>query len=754
MGSRAVGCSNGRSFVGDEANFWDLDVYLQLISIHGLIRGKDVEIGRDADTGGQVRYVLELARALSEFPSVQGVDLFTRRITDKRVSKDYSREIEPLAPGCRLVRLPCGGSKYIRKERLWPYLDDYVDAVISFTRREGLVPTVVHGHYADGGYIAKEVAAAFDAPFVFTGHSLGKPKLDVLLADGWKYEQANREFQIEHRINVEQDCLSVADRVITSTRHECDEQYGKYYKDAGLRFEVITPGTDLDRFFPYYEYDMPHSDIDERYKQARVQMLKELARFHFNQEKPLILALCRPERRKNITALIQAYGESKQLQAIANLAIFAGIREDIESQPENEQQALTDMLVAMDRYDLYGKMAIPKNHSAEFDVPELYRIAASSGGILVNTAFGERFGLTAIEASACGLPFVFTQNGGAQDIVDNCKSGFVVDVNDQQALTDSMTMLLTDREVWERCSRNGTNLVRRRYTWQSHCNRYFDCIKDVVAAPTKTPSVIGRTAPARRLASLDYLLITDIDNTLLGDDEALERLKVILRENHDHLGFGVASGRAPELAREALREYGIEDFDVIIASVGSEVYYGADQVFDKGWASRLRSKWRPQRIREALDALPFLRLQTNKYAQREFKISYDLDPDVNADEALADIHETLARAKAAHSRVFSHGKYIDILPHRASKGRALRYLTGKWNTPLDRVVTAGDSGNDRDMLTGQTAGIAVGNHDPELDSLRRSKTHRVYFAEAHCAAGIIEGLQHYGVVDAKDVAMT
>ena len=87
-------------------------------------------------------------------------------------------------------------------------------------------------------------------------------------------------------------------------------------------------------------------------------------------------------------------------------------------------------------------------------------------------------------------------------------------------------------------------------------------------------------------------------------------------------------------------------------------------------------------------------------------------------EALAAIHETLARAKAAHSRVFSHGKYIDILPHRASKGRALRYLTGKWNTPLDRVVTAGDSGNDRDMLTGQTAGIAVGNHDPELASLR------------------------------------
>jgi sucrose-phosphate synthase len=398
-------------------------------------------------------------------------------------------------------------------------------------------------------------------------------------------------------------------------------------------------------------------------------------------------------------------------------------------------------------------MAIPKRHSAEFDVPELYRIAATSGGILVNTAFGERFGLTAIEASACGLPFVFTQNGGAQDIVENCKSGFVVDVNDQQALTDSMLRLLTEREAWEECSRNGVNLVRRQYTWESHCNRYFNCIKDVVAAPTKTPSVIGRTAPARRLALLDYLLITDIDGTLLGDDDALERLKVILHENRDHLGFGVASGRAPELARQALSDHGIDEIDVIIASVGSEVYYGTDQVVDKGWASRLRSRWRPDRILEALEAVPHLYLQEDEYAQREFKISYNLEENMDADEALASIHEALARAKAAHSRVFSHGRYIDILPHRASKGRAIRYLTGKWNTPLERVVTAGDSGNDRDMLTGQTAGIAVGNHDEELSSLKQSTTHRVYFAEAHCAGGIIEGLSHYGVIDTADVAV-
>ena len=725
-------------------------MYLQMISIHGLVRGENIEMGRDADTGGQVRYVLELAKMLSEFPQVDQVDLFTRRIKDKRFTDDYAQEIEQLTPKCRIVRLPCGGGKYIRKERLWPVLDEFVDAMISFTRREGREPKLVHGHYADAGYVAKEVASVFGAPFVFTGHSLGKPKLDYLTSEGWTIEQANKELAIEHRINVEQDCLAVADLVITSTRHERDNQYRDYYRDNDLRFEVIPPGTDLDRFFPYYDYDMPSSEIDEQFKQARVRMNHDLGRFHLAKDKPLILALCRPDRRKNIGALIDAYGQSKELQAIANLAVFAGIRQDIETMPDNEQQVLTDMLLAMDRYDLYGKMAIPKNHDSEYEVPELYRLAASSRGIFVNTAFTELFGLTAIESSATGLPFVVTENGGPQDIAENCKSGLLVDVNDQEQLSRSMITLLTDNEKWTQASANGINLVREHYTWHKHCEHYLEVIGDVLDKPT--PNFSTSLPPGRRLASLDSMLITDIDNTLLGDDQALQQLKEIIHANRDRMGFGVASGRALELVNEALEENGIDEIDVVIASVGCEIYYGKDRVPDKGWASQLRARWSPERIHEALDKLPYLSLQTGEYTQREFKVSYDLDGDANVDVALAQIHEELARAKVGYTLIFSHGTFLDLLPHRASKGKAVRYLSGKWNVPLQRVATAGDSGNDRDMLMGQTAGIVVGNYDEELESLKRSKASRVYFAKAHCAGGIIEGLQHYGLIEATDNA--
>jgi sucrose-phosphate synthase len=406
----------------------------------------------------------------------------------------------------------------------------------------------------------------------------------------------------------------------------------------------------------------------------------------------------------------------------------------------------------MDRYDLYGKLAIPKWHDSERDVPELYRIAAERRGVFVNPGFTELFGLTIIEAAATGLPFVATENGGPQDIAANCASGLLVDVSNEQQLSRSIIRLLTDTEFWDRCSTNGVNRVREHYSWETHCAKYLKCLKDVVRQPTKTPSATGRSAAGRRLASVNSMLITDIDNTLLGDDDALALLREFLHEHRDHTGFGIASGRSLELAAGVLERNGIDEIDVIIAAVGSEIYYGKEHAPDKGWASHLRLKWRPDRVREALGKLPFLHLQEEPQAQREFKISYDLDEKASAEEALARIHDALARARAAYKLVFSHGTFIDILPHRASKGKAVRYLSGKWNIPLEKIATAGDSGNDRDMLVGQTAGIVVANHTDELESLRKSKTHRIYFAEGACARGILEGLQHFGFTDADSSA--
>src|SRR5882757_6578533 len=92
------------------------EYYIQLFSPHGLIRFNDPEIGRDRDTGGQVKYVLELLENLSHHPQVRKVDLFTRRIIDRRVSAAYEREFEIVNEKARIVRMSCGGHSYRPKE--------------------------------------------------------------------------------------------------------------------------------------------------------------------------------------------------------------------------------------------------------------------------------------------------------------------------------------------------------------------------------------------------------------------------------------------------------------------------------------------------------------------------------------------------------------------------------------------------------------------------------------------------------------
>src|SRR5574339_827903 len=95
---------------------------------------------------------------------------------------------------------------------------------------------------------------------------------------------------------------------------------------------------------------------------------------------------------------------------------------------EEEQEILTNLLLLMDKYDLYGKMAIPKKNDPQHEVPEIYRIAAWRKGVFVNATPGENFGLTLIEAAACGLPVVASPTGGPKEIIEQSKNGALIDV--------------------------------------------------------------------------------------------------------------------------------------------------------------------------------------------------------------------------------------------------------------------------------------------------------------------------------------
>ncbi len=124
------------------------------------------------------------------------------------------------------------------------------------------------------------------------------------------------------------------------------------------------------------------------------------------------------------------------------------------------------------------------------------------------------------------------------------------------------------------------------------------------------------------------------------------------------------------------------------------------------------------------------------------KISYYMAP---GKDRLPRIHHVLTRNRFLYTLIYSHDRYLDILPYRASKGKAIRYLSYKWEIPLKQFLVCGDSGNDEEMIKGDSCAVVVGNYSPELDHLRSAK--KIHFSKAPYAGGILEGLAHYNFIE-------
>lgn len=722
------------------------NLYIQMFSIHGLLRARNMELGRDADTGGQIKYVVELARALGRHDEVGRVDLMTRLVVDSSVSEDYAQTEEPINDGARIVRIQCGGRKYMRKELLWPHLDEYVDKTIRTIKRSGRIPDVFHGHYPDAGYVAAMLSEVFGVPFIYTGHSLGRSKLARLLDEGMREREIVRRYKIDHRIRMEEEILQRADLVIASTRQETEEQYGQYDNAALPAFAVIPPGLDPGKFYPHYHDADPDMEKNETQRFARASVLDELNRFFLRPDKPLILSLCRPDKRKNIAGLLEGYGEDLELQAMANLAVYAGIRKDIVAMEDNEREVLTEILLLMDKYDLYGKIAIPKKHDFEHEVPEMYRLAADKRGVFVNPALTEPFGITLIESAACGLPIVAPADGGPMDIVGNCNNGILVDTSGSENIAAAARRIIADGEQWKRFSQSGIEGVQKHYTWPSHANAYVESLQETVSKHDSGRIAVASPTDAigRRLSGIDAFLVTDIDNTLVGgeDDELeLASLVALLNRHRQSIAFGVATGRNLDSALRRLDRHGVPQPDVIIAAAGSEIYYGKRLNYGKGWETHISVKWQRDRIADLLESVTFLAYRPDEH-QGPFKISYEMTP---GKDRLAEVQHRLLRERYRCTLVTSKGgTFLDILPHRASKGKAVRYLSYQWEIPLSNFLVCGDSGSDEDMLRGEPRAVVVGNHSKELDPLEGLRN--VFFSEKRYAAGILEGIEHYGFI--------
>ncbi|MDX1631361.1 MAG: HAD-IIB family hydrolase [Thermoanaerobaculia bacterium] len=694
-------------------------LYLALFSIHGLVRGEEPELGRDPDTGGQVTYVLELTRALAERAEVERVDLITRRIFDDEVSDQYAEPVETLAPGTRLIRVEFGPREYLRKEDFWPYLDECEHSVLRHFREVGRVPDLLHSHYADAGRLGARLSRRLQIPLVHTGHSLGRIKRERLLDAGSTESQIERRFNISTRIQAEEEALEAASTVVTSTHQEAEEQWARYDAYEAGKMAVIPPGVSLDRFQP------PDEDTDED-PPIRTTLLDFLR----DPNKPMILALARPDPRKNIPCLVEAYGNAPDLQEEANLVLVLGTREDVRETDRESQKVFQKVFTLIDVHDLHGLVAYPKQHEPD-DVPDLYRLAVGTGGVFVNPALTEPFGLTLIEAAASGLPVVATNDGGPRDILHYCDNGLLVDPLDPDDIADALREALSDPERWERWSKNGIEGVRRRFSWSTHVEEHLERVRPFLGASEPPPHI-------EKIFHADRLLVTDLDGTLLGDRETLQQLLERMDAASPAVVFGIATGRRLESARRALEEWSVPSPDVLITAVGSEIHYGLDDRVDEAWIRHIEKGWDREALERALEGTPGLRLQAPE-RQRRFKLSYHVDPEAAPD--LQELRDRLAGEGLETRLIFSHDEFLDLLPQRASKGQAIAFLASRWGFPPSKVLVAGDSGNDADMLTGEVLGTVVGNYSPELEALHRTDT--LYFATAPYAGGILEGIDHF-----------
>ena len=666
-----------------------MGLHLLHLHLHGLFRGRDLELGRDADTGGQTTYVLELIRALAARPEVERLEVVTRLIDDRRVSADYARPEESLGHGARIVRLPFGPRRYLRKELLWPHLDELADALTARLAAQARRPDWIHAHYADAGYVGALVAQRLGIPLVFTGHSLGREKLRRLLASGLTHEQVEQQYAISARIAAEERALAQSALVITSTRQEAEQQYARYGGFRAERAVTVAPGVDARRFHPE---PLPGE------RQAVEALVHPFLR---RPELPPLLAICRAERRKNIPALLEAYGRSALLQERHNLVLVLGCREDPGALEKQQRELFQQVFELVDRYDLYGRVAYPKRHRST-EVPALYRWAAALGGVFVNPALTEPFGLTLLEASACGLPLVATDDGGPREILQRCANGRLVDVTDLDALQEALEQAAVDPQRWRRWRDNGLEAVCRSFSWDAHVCQYLGfgqrqaqavpvaslALTATLEAPVPAPAVAAvADAPASPLPG--RLLLLDLDQALeAADPGGLEPLRRRLAADAGS-GLGVLSGRSFKAARLRFGDLRLPEPRVWIVQNGSEIRYGSEGERDLLWQRHISVDWRRQAVEEALAGLaPRLELQSEAH-QGACKVSYLLRPPPAG--VLEMVQRRLRQRRLAARAQLVDPWTLDVLPLRASRAEAVRHLSLRWALPLDQVLLVGDA---------------------------------------------------------------
>lgn len=243
-----------------------------------------------------------------------------------------------------------------------------------------------------------------------------------------------------------------------------------------------------------------------------------------------------------------------------------------------------------------------------------------------------------------------------------------------------------------------------------------------------------------------FLFVTDLDNTLVGDDRALAELNQQLDRHRQESDLTIvySTGRSQALYQQLTTEKALLPPDFLILAVGTEIYLNDHTTPDPQWAATLAQNWDRDQVVAIAAHFADLVPQPDT-EQRPFKVSYFLTP-AAAIAVIPQLEDQLKAHGLDVQLVYSGSLDLDILPSRANKGQAMAFLRHHLGMPPEQTVACGDSGNDLSMFCDRSErGIIVGNAMPELlDWHHANPSPHRYLAQAHCAGGILEGLKHFG----------
>lgn len=243
-----------------------------------------------------------------------------------------------------------------------------------------------------------------------------------------------------------------------------------------------------------------------------------------------------------------------------------------------------------------------------------------------------------------------------------------------------------------------------------------------------------------------FLFVTDLDNTLVGDDDALRELNQKLQQQREEYGAKIvyATGRSPVLYQELQAEKHLLEPDALVLSVGTEIYFDGSKTPDEDWSKKLSVGWNRETVVKTATNFPELKPQPDS-EQRSFKVSFFLKQEFAA-IILPQLDTELHKCGLNIKLIYSSGVDLDIVPEDSDKGQATQFLRQKWHFAAEETVVCGDSGNDIALFaTGEAKGIIVGNARPELLQWHNQNpaSYR-YLAKNSCAGGILEGLKYFG----------